>query len=55
MKPNREIFQKALEAVGVPAANALMVGDSPQHDSGAASIGIRTLLLPRTTGPRRGL
>jgi FMN phosphatase YigB (HAD superfamily) len=55
VKPSAPIFQRALEAVGVPAENALMVGDSPHDDAGAALIGIRTLLLPRTRGPRHGL
>lgn len=32
-----------------------MVGDSWRDDAGAAALGIRTLLLPRTTGPVHGL
>jgi FMN phosphatase YigB (HAD superfamily) len=32
-----------------------MVGDNPHDDAGAALLGIRTLLLPRTSGPRHGL
>jgi HAD superfamily hydrolase (TIGR01509 family) len=55
VKPNAPIFQRALDALGVTAAHALMVGDSPHDDSGAALIGIRTLLLPRTSGTRHGL
>jgi FMN phosphatase YigB (HAD superfamily) len=55
VKPAAPIFERALAAVSVPAENALMVGDSPQDDSGAALIGIRTLLLPRTSGRRHGL
>jgi HAD superfamily hydrolase (TIGR01509 family) len=55
VKPAAPIFERALEALGVPAENALMVGDSPHDDAGAALIGIRTLLLPRTSGERHGL
>lgn len=55
VKPNAPIFQLALDAVGVPAGNALMVGDNPYDDAGASLIGIRTLLLPRTAGTRHGL
>jgi hypothetical protein len=32
-----------------------MVGDSAHDDAGAALIGIRTLILPRTSGTRQGL
>jgi len=55
VKPSAPIFQRALDAVGVPADRALMVGDNPHDDAGAALLGIRTLLLPRTTGSRHGL
>jgi HAD superfamily hydrolase (TIGR01549 family) len=55
VKPQRPIFQRALEALGVPAARALMVGDSARDDAGAAHLGIRTLLLPRTQGVEHGL
>ena len=55
VKPAAPIFERALEALGVPAENAVMVGDSPHDDAGAALIGVRTLLLPRTSGERHGL
>jgi HAD superfamily hydrolase (TIGR01509 family) len=55
VKPAAPIFERALAAVGARAENALMVGDSPHDDAGAALIGIRTLLLPRTSGTRHGL
>lgn len=55
VKPDPKIFEQALELLGVPAAEALMVGDSWRADAGAAGIGIRTLLLPRTEGPEHGL
>ncbi|MGA7689017.1 MAG: HAD family hydrolase [Jiangellales bacterium] len=55
VKPGAAIFEAALSAAGVAAENALMVGDSPHDDAGAALVGIRTLLLPRTSGTRHGL
>jgi HAD superfamily hydrolase (TIGR01509 family) len=55
VKPDEPIFRAALEALGVDAADTLMVGDSGKDDAGAAHLGIRTLLLPRTTGPVHGL
>lgn len=55
VKPDARMFQRALDALGVTAGQALMVGDSPYDDNGAAVIGVRTLLLPRTEGPDHGL
>jgi HAD superfamily hydrolase (TIGR01509 family) len=55
VKPGPEIFRAALAVTGLPASRTLMVGDSPKDDVGAAHIGIRTLLLPRTSGPIHGL
>jgi HAD superfamily hydrolase (TIGR01509 family) len=55
VKPQPEIFAAALEALGVPAEQALMVGDSWKDDAGAAALGIRTLILPRTRGRIHGL
>jgi HAD superfamily hydrolase (TIGR01509 family) len=55
VKPESEIFQHALDLLDVPAAEALMVGDSWRADAGAAALGIRTLVLPRTLGPVHGL
>jgi HAD superfamily hydrolase (TIGR01509 family) len=55
VKPEREIFEAALHVLNVPAQRALMVGDSPKDDVGAAALGIRTLILPRTAGPVHGL
>lgn len=54
-KPDPAIFSLALERLGVPAARALMVGDSWRDDGAAAAIGVPTLLLPRTSGPTHGL
>lgn len=55
VKPHRTIFERALETLGVPASRALMVGDNAHDDAGAARLGIRTLLLPRTQGVEHGL
>jgi putative hydrolase of the HAD superfamily len=43
-KPHPRPFTKALEALGVTADEALMVGDWPERDMvGAKSVGIRTI------------
>jgi HAD superfamily hydrolase (TIGR01509 family) len=56
IKPDPAIFLAALRAVGVAPAEALMVGDHPTADGGAADCGIRTLLLPMSpAGADHGL
>lgn len=55
VKPEPAIFQHAMQALGVRPEECLMVGDSYLADAGAAAIGIRTLLLPRTEGRIHGL
>ena len=55
VKPEPGIFTAALDALGVTAEETLMVGDAWQDDGGAAALGIRTLLLPRTRGRVHGL
>lgn len=55
VKPDIAIFGRALEMVDVSPERALMVGDSWQDDAGAAQLGIRTLILPRTAGGSHGL
>jgi HAD superfamily hydrolase (TIGR01509 family) len=55
VKPHAAIFQLALEALAALPGNALMVGDNPHDDGGAAALGVRTLLLPRTEGRQHGL
>ncbi|GAA1143797.1 HAD family hydrolase [Ornithinicoccus hortensis] len=55
VKPDPGIFEQALDRLGVGPEESLMVGDSWRDDGGAASLGIRTLLLPRTAGPVHGL
>ncbi|MDP4014168.1 MAG: HAD family hydrolase [Candidatus Nanopelagicales bacterium] len=55
VKPGPAIFELALDRIDVEPEDALMVGDSFRDDSGAAAIGVRTLLLPRTSGSVHGL
>ena len=50
------LFNVALDALGIPAANALMVGDNYVNDGLGISAGARTILLPHApTGTPRGL
>lgn len=55
VKPDPAIFRQALKLLGTEPESALMVGDSWRDDGGAAALGIRTLILPRTEGPVHGL
>lgn len=55
VKPEPAIFTHALKDLDVSPERTLMVGDSWRDDGGAAEIGIRTLILPRTRGPVHGL
>lgn len=55
VKPDARIFHEAANAIGCAPASVLMVGDSGKDDAGAAHIGMRTLILPRTRGPVHGL
>ncbi|MEU4689014.1 HAD family hydrolase [Actinoplanes sp. NPDC023714] len=55
VKPDPAIYARALELLGVPAVETLMVGDSPRDDVGGVPLGVRTLILPRTEGPVHGL
>ena len=51
MKPHRSIFEAALRAARVEAAEAVMVGDSLTHDvDGARRLGMRGILVARS-GP----
>ena len=48
MKPHASIFEAALAALGVAAAEAVMVGDSSEDDiEGARALGMRAMLLDR--------
>ena len=47
-KPHPTIFQAALDALGVAAGEAAMVGDSPEDDiEGARALGMRAFLVDR--------
>ena len=49
MKPHPSIFSAALQLVNVPAAEAVMVGDSVRQDvDGALGAGMRAMLLHRS-------
>lgn len=45
-KPDPVVFTRALEALGVQADQALVVGDRSSPDGGAVDVGVTTLLLP---------
>lgn len=48
MKPHPSIFTAALQLLDVPAADAVMVGDSVRQDvKGALGVGMRAILLNR--------
>jgi putative hydrolase of the HAD superfamily len=45
-KPHAAIFEHALALAGVAPAEAVFVGDSPEHDiAGARRLGLRTILI----------
>ena len=47
-KPSPEIFQKALEKLGVDASEAVFVGDTVDADiQGAKNLGMRTIFIER--------
>lgn len=46
-KPDSRLFEAACHKLGVQPADALMVGDDPVRDGGAATVGIPVYLLPR--------
>lgn len=50
-KPAPELFQRALDRLGVRPEDTLHVGDSPEHDlAGARAAGIEGVLVDRTGG-----
>jgi HAD superfamily hydrolase (TIGR01493 family) len=56
VKPDRRIFAAALDGLGgIAPERALMVGDAWRDDGAAAGYGIRSLVLPRTSGRVHGL
>lgn len=55
-KPEPRLFARACEMLGVAPADALMVGDHPFTDGGAALAGLTVLILPPVDpGAVRGL
>ncbi|MEV6446012.1 HAD family hydrolase [Amycolatopsis sp. NPDC051716] len=53
IKPELEIFRKAVESLGVPATETLMVGDSEEADGGARALGCEFALVdPLPTAER---
>ena len=55
VKPDPEIFRIAAERLGLAPDEILMVGDTVEDDGGAAQVGVRTLILPRSAGTSHGL
>jgi 2-haloalkanoic acid dehalogenase type II len=54
-KPDRRIFEIALDALGVDAGAALHVGDTPDADgAGAASVGVDVRIIDRGGAGRPG-
>ncbi|HEX6351548.1 HAD-IA family hydrolase [Actinophytocola sp.] len=45
VKPDPKIFTLACQRIGVAPGNALMIGDSPENDGGAAAIGSATAIV----------
>ena len=50
-KPDAAVFVAALDRLGLPAADVLMVGDRGAWDGAAAELGITTLLVPPLRAP----
>ncbi|MFE7603889.1 HAD family hydrolase [Brachybacterium paraconglomeratum] len=50
-KPDPAIFRAALDGLGVPASDVLMVGDRAGWDGAALDVGMTTLLLPPLKDP----
>lgn len=55
VKPDVRIFEVALASLDLRATEVLMVGDNANDDGGGARLGMRTLILPRTSGRIHGL
>jgi HAD superfamily hydrolase (TIGR01509 family) len=46
-KPAPEIYQRALDALGVPAVEAVMIDDQPRYCAGAEAVGVRAIQIAR--------
>jgi FMN phosphatase YigB (HAD superfamily) len=52
-KPSPEIFQNALETLGLKPREAVFIGDTPGIDiKGARAVGLQTILIERPPPPR---
>jgi len=52
-KPDPAIFRTALDGLGLPATDVLMVGDRAGWDGAAVDVGMTTLLLPPLGDPTK--
>jgi HAD superfamily hydrolase (TIGR01509 family) len=53
VKPQEKIFRIACDRIGVPPRQALMIGDSPEADGGAAALGCQVEIVePLPTAER---
>jgi len=55
VKPSKSIFMECLNQLQVDPMRCFMVGDDVHADGGAALLGIRTLIIPKTIGRVHGL
>ncbi|MBO0806137.1 MAG: HAD-IA family hydrolase [Nocardiopsaceae bacterium] len=46
-KPEPEIYHRALDALGVPAGQAVMIDDQPSYCAGAEAAGVRAIQVAR--------
>ncbi|MFW9990575.1 MAG: HAD family hydrolase [Candidatus Odinarchaeota archaeon] len=50
-KPDTRIFQLALDVLGIPASDTVMIGNNPETDlSGASALGMKTILVKNEPG-----
>lgn len=50
-KPEPEIYRRALDALGVPAGEAVMIDDQPSYCAGAEAVGVRAIRVARDSAP----
>lgn len=50
-KPEPEIYLRALDALGVPAGEAVMIDDQPSYCAGAEAVGVRAVQVARDGVP----
>lgn len=53
VKPDPKIFTLACQRLGVAPERALMIGDSPENDGGAAALGCATVIVDPAPTARR--